>query len=104
MTTRYKYICFEQSGDNTWLCRSTRDKAGLVTLGTVEYYRPWHTWTFVTTDGIVLDTRCVADIADFLGRLTLCSNAGADFEMRKKDQILRRRLSRLPVPRRQTGL
>jgi hypothetical protein len=65
MTTRYRFIHFEQVGDH-WTCRTNRNND---LLGTVEWFVRWREWEYVPQEGTGYSVGCLRDMADFLAQL-----------------------------------
>lgn len=66
MKTKYKYIHFREF-PGYWSCKNNKSK---VTLGIVEYYRPWKQWCYIPfSTSVVFSADCLDDISHFLGQL-----------------------------------
>lgn len=70
---KYKFIHFEEIGLEQigikpgWRCRNNKTDG---ILGYVQLYDPWNQYVFETIQGAVFSFDCLADIRDFLLKVT----------------------------------
>lgn len=69
MKTEYRYIHFVWLHiDGMWQCRNNRTDD---VLGWVEWYDPWRQYIFMAAyDNTIFSADCLADIQDFIGKVT----------------------------------
>ena len=73
MKTRYKFIHFEQDGNNydgkpVWFCHNNRSGHQIAAL---IWYKPWRQWVMQGQDDAVFSSDCLEDIQHFIGQLAV---------------------------------
>ena len=72
-TKKYKFIHFTLIGQGIkgkfqeWDCLQNKEHA---VLGSVLWYSPWKKYVFVPATAVVFDEQCLADIRDFLIKIS----------------------------------